>query len=108
MKRPHSKEGTKTTTDKPSKALADWYLRIIAAMNYTKPTRSKELEERLGMDLEDFAEGLSVAIAKFFERGADLDRVQLEPLTIHGGITYVPLSYAESKHWRKAAIRIHR
>jgi hypothetical protein len=34
--------------------------------------------------------------------------VQLEPLTIHGGITYVPLSYAESKHWRKAAIRIQR
>ena len=108
MKKLYSKEGTKTTTDKPSKALADWYLRIIAAMNYTKPTRSKELEERLGMDLEDFAEGLGVAIAKFFERGADLDRVQLEPLTIHGGITYVPLSYAESKHWRKAAIRIHR
>jgi hypothetical protein len=108
MKKPHSKEGTKTTIDKPSKALADWYLRIIAAMNYTKPTRSKELEERLGMDLEDFAEGLSVAIAKFFERGADLDRVQLEPLTIHGGITYVPLSYAESKHWRKGAIRIQR
>lgn len=108
MKKPHSKEGTKATTDKPSKALADWYLRIIAAMNYTKPTRSKELEERLGMDLEDFAEGLSFAIAKFFERGADLDRVQLEPLTIHGGITYVPLSYAESKHWRKAAIRIQR
>ena len=108
MKEPHSKDGTKTTTDKPSKALADWYLRIIAAMNYTKPIRSKELEERLGMDLEDFAEGLSVAIAKFFERGADLDRVQLEPLAIHGGITYVPLSYAESKHWRKAAIRILR
>ena len=108
MKKPHSKEGTKTTTDKPSKALADWYLRIIAAMNYTKPIRSKELEERLGMDLEDFAEGLSVAIAKFFERGADLDRVQLEPLTIHGGITYVPLSYAESKHWRRAATRIQR
>ena len=108
MKKPHSKQETTTTTDKPSKALADWYLRIIAAMNYTKPTRSRELEERLGMDLEDFAEGLSVAIARFFERGADLDRVQLEPLTIHGGITYVPLSYAESKHWRKAAIRIHR
>ena len=108
MKKPHSKEGTKTTTDKPSKALADWYLRIIAAMNYTKPIRSKELEERLGMDLEDFAEGLSVTIAKFFERGADLDRVQLEPLTIHGGITYVPLSYAESKHWRRAATRIHK
>jgi hypothetical protein len=108
MKKPHSKEETKTTTDKPSKALADWYLRIVAAMNYTKPTSSNELEERLGMDLEDFAEGLSVAIAKFFERGADLDRVQLEPLTIHGGITYVPLSYAESKHWRKAAIRIQR
>lgn len=108
MKKPHGKEEMRTTTDKPSKALADWYLRIIAAMNYTKPTRSKELEERLGMDLEDFAQGLSVAIAKFFERGADLDRVQLEPLTIHGGITYVPLSYAESKHWRKAAIRIQR
>jgi hypothetical protein len=108
MKKPHSNQGTKSTTDKPSKTLADWYLRIIAAMNYTKPTRSRELDERLGMDLEDFAEGLSVAIAKFFERGADLDRVQLEPLTIHGGITYVPLSYAESKHWRKAAIRIHR